>query len=87
MRLDVYYLFLEKTGITKDRTLLDTSCIKKPTVQDYLDFVGNHNKTYAANSGVVLGPAANGFLSSQGHFVDIDVASLATKMSTLQVPV
>ena len=81
LQLDVYYLFLEKTGITKGmssdhlfrwyymltsskaRTLLDTSCIKKPTVQDYLDFTGNHNKTCVTDSIVEMGPIANSFLS------------------------
>lgn len=67
---------------SKAGTLLDTSCIKKPTVQDYLDFAGNHNKTYATNVRVELGPAANGFLSSQEHVADIDVASLVTELSS-----
>lgn len=72
---------------SKARILLDISCIKKPTVQDYLDFAENHNTAYPANSSVELGPAANGFLSSQEHVADIGVESLVAETSALQLSV
>ncbi|KAH1350110.1 hypothetical protein KXX63_004136 [Aspergillus fumigatus] len=83
IRLDAYYSFLEKTGIAKAETLLDTSYSKKPTVQDYFEFARTHNTTNPANSQVELGPAASGFLFSQEHVAGIGVESLVTEMSAL----
>ncbi|PLB48215.1 hypothetical protein P170DRAFT_465641 [Aspergillus steynii IBT 23096] len=87
MKLDVYYLLLEKTGITIAGSLLDTTCIQKLTVQDYLGFARKHNMACSETSRVELGPAANGFLSLQEHVADIGVESLVTKMSAFQLPV
>ncbi|RDH26899.1 hypothetical protein BDQ94DRAFT_185704 [Aspergillus welwitschiae] len=87
MELGVYYLLLEKTGITIAGSLQDTSCTQKLTVQDYLNFARNHNKAYPATSRVELGPAAKGFISSQEHVADIGVDSLVTEMSAFRLPV
>ncbi|KAK9546960.1 hypothetical protein V6Z77_009185 [Aspergillus fumigatus] len=86
IRLDAYYLFLEKTGIAKAETLLDTSYSKEPTVQDYFEFARTHNTTNPANSQVELGPAASGFLFSQEQAAGIGIEPLVAEMSALQLP-
>jgi hypothetical protein len=89
MRLDVFFLFLEKTGIigcttSKAGTLLDTFCTEKRSVQDYLDFAESHNHA-SASCTVKLGPTANAFSSSRKNISDDSVESLATETSALQV--
>ncbi|GFG17804.1 hypothetical protein IFM61392_10229 [Aspergillus lentulus] len=89
MRLDIFFLFLERTGIiggttSEARTLLDTSCTEKSSVQDYLDFSESHNQA-SASSMVELGPAANAFLSYRGPVSDDSVECLVPATSALQL--
>ncbi|GFF57077.1 hypothetical protein IFM51744_09084 [Aspergillus udagawae] len=89
MRLDVFFLFLEDTGIigsttSKARTLLDTSCTEKCSVQDYLDFAESHNHA-SASSMVKLGPVANAFLSYREPVSDDSVECLVTETSAIQL--
>jgi hypothetical protein len=88
MRLDVFFLFLEKTRIigyttSKAGTLLDTFYTKKRSVQDFLGFAESHNHASTSYT-VKLGPVKNTFPSSRETNSD-SIEILATETLAAQV--